>query len=123
MATLRVTVLYPSAALPASDANAKRMFVFAGTGSSANGTGAFGNLGPRGEDPGRDGAYNLRNPHVAGSISVTPYAPVFFDSHDFQNDQNLAGQMAYAIEQDYIEVVDMAAPGVPLDRDDLMNYV
>jgi len=123
MAILNVHVIYPSAVLPASEANASRMFVFSGTGANANGTGPYGNLGRRNNNTYGETAYNLNNPMIAGAIAVTSYQDVKFDSADFTNDQSLMGAIAAAIDRGYIEVHDMAAPGVPLTRTELAAFV
>ena len=97
--------------------------MFSGVGSNANGSGAFGNIGRTINNPGSLSNYNLRNPKIAGAISVTPMSPITFDSHDLKNDPSLVGQLGQAIDSGYIEVEDTAAPGVPLNRNDLEGFV
>lgn len=123
MSTLRVAVIFPSAVLPNLPENAVKMFVFSGVGSNANGTGAFGNIGRTLNNPGSLSNYNLRNPKIAGAISVTPMAAITFDSHDLKSDASLVGQLSQAIESGYIQIDDTSNPGVFLTRTDLEAFV
>lgn len=122
MATLRMKVLIGTTALPNTEANQRRMFVFSGAGSNSNGTGPYGNI-PRKIARTGQLAYNPNNPAVPGAIAVTSYRPIFFESADFTNAPDLVGQVSDAIEKGYIEVVTTAAPSTPLTRSDLAAYI
>jgi hypothetical protein len=119
MATLRVTVLIGTAVLPSTLENKRKVFVMSGRTTRNSG---YGNI-PYTVPAVGQYRFNLNNPAVPGAISVSSYAPVFFDSVDLTDQPELAGQIAHYIEGGYVEVVDMAAPGVPLTRTNLTAYV
>lgn len=111
MAMLNVRVNIPSAALPDTLANRRRMFVYAGN-SMANT--AFGNI-PRKVAQGQF-AYDLNNPAVPGAIAVTSFSRARFSSEDLTGQPVLVGNLANSIEAGYIIIEDTAVPGVPLNR-------
>lgn len=119
MAQLRVTVLLGTPVLPDTLENKRKIFVMSGRTTRNPGYGNIPYTVPK------TGQYrfNLNNPSIPGAISVSSFSPVFFDSIDLTDQPELAGQISHYIEGGYIEVVDMAAPGVPLTRADLNTYV
>ena len=125
MAILNLFCRFGPAPLPMldTDLNRKRVFVIA-SGSAASSSGSpFGNLGPRQPDPNQDSSLNLNNPIIPGTISVSGYSNVHFDSHDFTGDVYLAGNASYLIEAGYIQIELQSAPGVALTRTDIMAFV
>jgi len=119
MATLRVTVQIGGASpLADTEANRRRMFVFAGSGPLGASTGSIGgNI--RARLATGQYAYDLNGPLIAGSIAVTSFSPAQFVSEDLLGQPSLVNQLSSAIEKGYIVVVDEAAPGTPLTRTDL----
>lgn len=69
------------------------------------------------------GAYDLNNVAVPGSVNVTSFAPVRFDSGDLLGNPSLASDLGDFIEKGKVRVVDTATPGTPLTREDLMAFV
>lgn len=119
MATLRATVQIGSAALPDTFENRRKIFVCAGRTTRNTG---FGNT-PHRVPPIGQHRFDLNNPSMPGAISVSSFNPVFFSSEDFTDSPDLAGQVNYLIEAGYVVVVDMAAPGTPLNRAAIEAYV
>jgi hypothetical protein len=119
MALLRVTVLLGTPVLPDTLENKRKIFVMSGRTTRNPGYGNIPYAVPR-EGQHR---FNLNNPAVPGAISVSSASPVRFDSTDLVDQPELAGQINHYIERGYIEVVDTAAPLVPLTRDDINAFV
>ena len=119
MALLQVSVLIGTSILPDTLENSRRMFVMAGRTTRNPG---YGNI-PYAVPKTGQYRFNLNNPAVPGAISVTSYAPVRFDSHDLIDQPELGGQIVHFVESGYIQVVDTAAPAVPLDRTAIMAFV
>lgn len=119
MATLQVSVLIGTSVLPDTTENRRKIFVMAGRTTRNPGYGNVPYTVPK------TGQYrfDLNNPAIPGAISVTSFAPVRFDSADLIDQPELGGQICHYIDGGYIQVVDLAAPGVPLDRTDIMAFV
>jgi len=119
MALLQVSVLIGTPVHPDTMENRRKIFVMAGRTTRNPGYGNVPYTVPK------TGQYrfNLNNPAIPGAISVSSFAPVRFDSHDLTDQPELAGQIAHYIEGGYIQVVDTAAPGTPLTRNDLMAFI
>lgn len=120
MATLRLTVLFPSAVLPETEANRHKVFMFSATVPTYSGT--FGNLNTHTKRF-TDLSVDFNNPQFSGTISVSAHSHVTFESEGFSGDQPLADSMSDAIEAGYVELVLVSAPGSPLDRSDIQAYV
>lgn len=86
---------------------------------------AVGGNTPRGRYPSNYGplsAYDLNNVATPGCISVTSYSPIRFDSSNFFENPALVNDVATRIERGVVRVVDVAAPGVELTREDLTEF-
>lgn len=119
MALLQVSVLIGTSVLPDTQENRRRVFIMAGRTTRNPGYGNVPYTVPK------EGQYrfNLNNPGVPGAVSVSSFAPVRFDSSDLIDQPELAGQISHFIEGGYIQVVDTAAPLVPLTRANITAYV
>jgi hypothetical protein len=69
------------------------------------------------------GAYDMNNVAVPGALSVTSFAPIKFDSANFNQNQTLMNEVAQGIEKGLIKVVDVTALGVALTRTNLAAFV
>ena len=119
MATLRVTVLLP---VPVPGTSPK-MYIYSGTSPLGASTGNIGgNIGAR-VPPSGQHAYDANAIRIPGTISVSSASPAHFMSDDLQGQPSLVGQLSTHIERLLIEVVDDAAPGVPLTRTDLVAFL
>jgi hypothetical protein len=118
MATLNVRVNIGTTVLPNTLANRRRMFVYAGNSVANTGFGNINRHASHGQH-----VYDLNNPAVPGSISVTSFSRVHFSSEDLTGQAALVGNLADHIEATYIIVEDDAAPGVPLTRANLEAFI
>ena len=69
------------------------------------------------------GAYDLNNVAAPGSISVTSFAPIRFDSVNFYQNQALINDICNAIEKGTVKVVDVTAPGTALTRTEISAFI
>ena len=69
------------------------------------------------------GCYDMNNVATPGSINVTSFAPIRFDSNNFSENPSLVEEFARFIEKGHVKVVNVTTPATALTRADLAAFV